>query len=117
MNLVEITKTGGVTVVRILVKRLLSIEEIIEFGEELFSIKGTDTTKVIIDFSKLEFLSAAALNKFILFDRYIKKSKGRISFFGLKEGVLEILTITRLRELFEIDYSEEDALEKVGVSV
>jgi anti-anti-sigma factor len=113
MSVVEITKVGGVTVVRIIKEKILTKDVISQFGDELSSIKEEDGRKVAVDFSRSEFLSSAALNKLILFDRQVKKFGGHLRLFGLQSQVWEIFTITRLRQMFKIDDSEADALQRI----
>ena len=82
-----------------------------ELGDELFGLVEMDNRKsLLLNFSRVEFLSSAALNKLILLDRSVKKHGGRLKLCSLRPEIQEVFVITRLNQMFDIYDEEADAL-------
>lgn len=112
---VEVATVGEVTVVRFLDRKILDAAKIQEMGEELFSLVGADDRyKLLLNFSNVEFLSSAALNKLIILEKKIKAEDGRLILSDLRPEIHEVFVITRLTQLFEIKETESDALAAFG---
>lgn len=112
---VEVSEIGEVTVVRFVDRKILDTANIEELGEELFSLVENDDRKsLLLNFSRVEFLSSAALNKLILLDRTVKKHKGSLKFCCLRPEIQEVFVITRLNQVFDIHREESDALAEFG---
>ena len=70
---IQTSEVGGVTLVNFVDRKILDAANIQELGEELFNLVEQDGYKnVLLDFSNVEFLSSAALNKLIILDKKIK---------------------------------------------
>ncbi len=109
---ITITEVGDVSVVRFEDRKILDASNIQEMGEELFGlVEKEGRSSLLLDFSNVEFLSSAALNKLIILDKKVKSAEGRLKFCGLKPEIHEVFVITRLTQLFDIKDSEKDALE------
>jgi anti-sigma B factor antagonist len=108
---VEVSEIGDVTVVRFVDRKILDTANIQELGDELFGLVETDNRKsLLLNFSRVEFLSSAALNKLILLDRSVKKHGGRLKLCSLRPEIQEVFVITRLNQMFDIYDEESDAL-------
>jgi anti-sigma B factor antagonist len=108
---VEVSEVNDVTVVRFIDRKILDTASIQELGEELFSLVEQDIRKsLLLDFTPVEFLSSAALNKLILLDRAVKKSGGRLKLCSLRPEIQEVFLITRLNQVFDIRENEAEAL-------
>lgn len=108
---VEVSEIGAVTVVRFVDRKILDTANIQELGDELFSLVESDhRTQLLLNFSRVEFLSSAALNKLILLDRAISKQGGHLKLCCLRPEIQEVFVITRLNQMFEIHEEESDAL-------
>ncbi len=108
---VEVSEIGDVTVVRFVDRKILDTANIQELGDELFSLVESDNRKsLLLNFSRVEFLSSAALNKLILLDRAVKKHGGRLKLCSLRPEIQEVFVITRLNQMFDIHEEEADAL-------
>jgi anti-sigma B factor antagonist len=108
---VETTEIGDVTVVRFVDRKILDTANIQELGDELFALVEQDNRKsLLLNFSRVEFLSSAALNKLILLDRAVKKQGGRLKLCSLRPEIQHVFVITRLNQIFEIYDQEPDAL-------
>lgn len=110
MSMVEITKRNGVTFVRIVKDKILKKEDVSQLGDELSSIPEGDMEKIVLSFSGVEYISSAVLNKFILFDRCVKRSGGRLRLCEMQPGIFEVFIITRINSMFAIDASEDEAI-------
>ena len=108
---VEVSEIGDVTVVRFVDRKILDTANIQELGDELFALVETDHRKsLLLNFSHVEFLSSAALNKLILLDRTVNRHSGRLKLCCLRPEIQEVFVITRLNKMFEIHEEESDAL-------
>jgi anti-sigma B factor antagonist len=65
----------------------------------------------LLNFTGVEFLSSAALNKLIILDKKVKAHRGRLKMCGVRPEIAEIFTITRLDRLFDIHDDEKSARE------
>ncbi|QDU93571.1 STAS domain-containing protein [Lignipirellula cremea] len=107
----EINEVGGVTVVRFVDKKILDAVNIQEMGQELFDLVEKDSRKnLLLNFTNVEFLSSAALNKLIVLNNKVKGVGGKLRFSSLRPEIYEVFVITRLNQLFDIKDSESEAL-------
>ncbi len=108
---VEVSEIGDVTVVRFVDRKILDPSNIQELGDELFGLVEKDNRKsLLLNFSRVEFLSSAALNKLIILDRKVKSHSGRLKLCDLRPEIQEVFVITRLNQLFDIREDEAEAL-------
>lgn len=108
----DVSEVGDVTVVRFVDRRILDATNIEELGGELFGlIEQENRTKLLLNFSDVEFLSSAALNKLIILDKKLREGGGKLKLSNLRPEIHEVFMITRLNQLFDIKEDEKDALE------
>ena len=108
---IQTSEVGGVTLVNFVDRKILDAANIQELGEELFNLVEQEGHKnVLLDFSNVEFLSSAALNKLIILDKKIKMKSGQLKLCNLMPEIREVFVITRLNQLFEIEDSKDGAL-------
>jgi anti-sigma B factor antagonist len=108
---VEVSEVGDVTVVRFVDRKILDTANIEELGDELFSLVENDGRKsLLLNFSRVEFLSSAALNKLILLDRAVKKHGGQLKLCSLRREIQDVFEITGLKRVFAIHNEESEAL-------
>jgi len=109
------TETGDVAVVRFVDRKILDAANIQELGEELFSLVEDEGRKqLLLNFSNVEFLSSAALNKLIILDKKVKSHGGKLKLSNLKPEIYEVFVITRLNQLFDIKDDEAEAVKAFG---
>ncbi|MCA9143513.1 MAG: STAS domain-containing protein [Planctomycetaceae bacterium] len=107
----DVSKVGGVSVVRFVDRRILDASNIEELGDELFALVEADHLKnLLLNFTGVEFLSSAALNKLIILDKKVKSSGGKLVLCDLRQEIKEVFAITRLDQLFSISNSEQEGL-------
>lgn len=108
---VDVTEVGKVTVVHFVDRRILDTANIQELANELFELVENDhRNDLVLNFSGVDFLSSAALNKLILLERSVKKQGGSLKLCCLRPAIQEVFQISRLNQMFEIFDEEADAL-------
>lgn len=108
----EVAEVGETTVVRFNDRKILDANAIEELGGELFDLVEVENRKsLLLDFTGVEFLSSAALNKLIILDKKVKANGGRMKLCSLRAEIAEIFALTRLDRLFDIRDDEKSALE------
>jgi anti-sigma B factor antagonist len=108
----SISEIGDVSVVQFVDRRILDASNIEELGEELFGLVENDQRKqLLLNFTGVEFLSSAALNKLIILDKKVKSKEGKLVLSDLRQEIREVFAITRLDKLFTISDSQQEALQ------
>lgn len=108
----DIEEIGDVTVAKFIDKKILDEGNIQVIGNQLFGLVEDDgRTKIILDFSNVEYLSSAALGKLITMDKKVKQAKGKLRFCSIRPDIYEVFAITKLNKLFDMKDSQEQALE------
>lgn len=109
---IDIEEVGDVTVVRFLDKRILDETNIQLIGNQLFGLVDEDQrSKIVLDFTNVEYLSSAALGKLITLDKKVKAVKGKLRLCGIRPEIYEVFSITRLNKVFTIFDDQEKALD------
>lgn len=107
----EVSEVGDVTVVRFVDRKILDEASIQELGSELFSlVEQENRGKIVLNFSKVDFLSSAALGKLITLDKKVKSRSGKLKLSNIRPEIYEVFAITKLNKLFDIKDDEADAL-------
>jgi anti-anti-sigma factor len=108
---IQVSEVGDVTVVRFQDRKILDAANIQELGEELFALVEQEKRKsLLLNFTDVQFLSSAALNKIIVLDKKVKAAGGKLKLCQLLPEIMEIFVITRLHQLFDIREDEQGAL-------
>jgi anti-sigma B factor antagonist len=107
----EINTVGDVTVVHFRDNKIIEDLRIQELGQELIQLVEVDKQrKLVLNFSKVDFLSSAALGKLITLDRKMKNYNGSLKLCCIRPEIYEVFVITKLNRLFDIKEEEADAL-------
>ena len=107
----EVSEVGDVTVVRFVDRKILDEASIPELGSELFQlVEQEQRGKLVLNFSKVDFLSSAALGKLITLDKKVKARSGKLKLSNIRPEIYEVFAITKLNKLFDIKDDEADAL-------
>ncbi len=108
----QVSEVGDVTVVRVVDRKILDEASIQELGQELFQLVEVEKrTKLVLNFSKVDFLSSAALGKLLMLEKKIRVRKGKLKLTNIRPEIYEVFAITKLNKLFEIVDDEAKALE------
>ncbi len=106
-------ESGGkrATVVEILDAKLWGLAITQELVHELaLLLEQAEPKDVLLDLSRVEFISSAALNRLINFQKSVKQAHGCLKLCGLRPEIEEIFLATRFNQLFDIYPTPADAL-------
>src|SRR5437868_15241692 len=108
----EIENIGDVTVVNFTDKKILDEQNIQVIGEQLFSlIDELGRKKILLNFGNVEYLSSAALGKFITLNKKVNQAGGKLILCCIDPQIYEVFEITKLNKLFKIEKEEQAALQ------
>lgn len=78
--------------------------------EQYILTKVGGQPRLIIDFSKLDYISSAGLRVLLLAAKKVKQSNGRLMLCALKEHIREVFEISGFLSILDIRPSAADAL-------
>lgn len=108
---------NDVTVATIQDSSLIDPQHIEELRSTLFRlIEKEDRRRLILDMTKVQHLSSAALGVLIPLREAYANVKGTMVLVGVTEGIAKLFEITRLNKLLKFAATEKDALKMMGVS-
>src|SRR3974390_3490529 len=87
----EVEDCGDVTVVNLIHRKILDEQNIQKIGEDLFSlVDELGRKKILLNFSNVEYLSSAALGKFITLNKKVKSSGGKLVMCNISDDIYEV---------------------------
>ncbi len=108
----EVEDIGEVTVVNFTDKKILDEQNIQVIGEQLFNlVDELGRRKILLNFRNVEYLSSAALGKFITLNKKVKAAEGTLILCSIDPQIYEVFEITKLNKLFNIQGDEQTALQ------
>ena len=110
-SLIMAAEIGDVGVVSFLTSQVLDELNVQQLGQELTDlVEKRYMTKMVINFTKIRFLSSAVLGKLISLNKKINSEKGRLAFCCINADIMQVFKITRLDKLIAIYENEDDAV-------
>ena len=77
--------------------------------------KSTESSEnILIDLSKLDYISSAGLGVFISYIEELKTKGITLIIFGLQEKVLEVFQILGLQHIMNISHNREEAIAQIN---
>jgi len=108
----QLETINDVLVVSFVDTKIVSEENIQEVGEQLYSlVEDQGHTKLLLNFSNVQYLSSAALGKLIQLKKKVNAVKGTLKLCCIHPDLLEVFKITRLDQVFPIYKDEQSALD------
>ena len=101
---------GDVTVLRLKTSQLLGDDAIRDLFEPIYLLPTIGRNCLVINFGAVEYLTSMTLGKLIMLNRKVQAAKGRLALCHLSPMADEILEVTRLKPLFHIYATEQEAL-------
>ena len=102
----------GVTVVSFVDSKIVNEENIQEVGDQLYSLVEDEGHKqILLNFGNVEYLSSAALGKFITLNKKVNAAGGRLILCNIDPQIYEVFEITKLDRFFNIQKEEQAALQ------
>jgi len=71
---------------------------------------ASDTSKVVMDLYKVDFVSSAGLRVLLMVYRQIKSKNGKVILVGVSEEIQDVMSMTGFINFFEISATVDDAL-------
>lgn len=110
---IDIEEIDGVTVARLLEKKILDEANIEALGQEMFALVDKDgRRKIILDFSLVEYLSSAALGKLITMHKKVSTASGKLALCNIQKDILDVFKITKLDKVLTLCTDLDSALAK-----
>jgi anti-anti-sigma factor len=107
----DVRDQDDVTVVTFRDARILDEITISELGQELFHLVDVENRKkLVLDFSRVEFLSSAALGKLITLRRKVHEANGYLKLCEIRPETLEVFLVAKLDSFFDIHPQQAAAL-------
>ena len=112
--LIMTSQIGDVGVVNFLTSQVLDELNVQQLGQELNDLVDKDyMVKMVINFSKIKFLSSAVLGKLISLNKKVAAQKGRLAFCNINPDIMQVFKITRLDKLIPVYEDEDEAVKGV----
>ncbi len=110
-----VQKTWDVTIVDFQEARLLEAQQIDAIGRELYRlVDEMDRKKLILDFSKVQYLASAAIGMLMTLHKKSTAIKGTFIICGLKRELMKVFEIMKLTKVFRFAPNEDEALAMLG---
>jgi anti-sigma B factor antagonist len=81
-----------------------------EFEDQIVTLIAGGSNNIIVDFSKVKFISSAGLRVLLLAAKKVKPYGGKISLCNLSKDVKEVFEISGFANLFSIYESADEAI-------
>ncbi len=112
---IMVQKVLDVTIVDFQEARLLDTKHIDNIAEQLYQlVDKMDRRKLIVDFSKVQFLSSSAIGMLLNLHKKSKAIKGELILCGLRKDLMKVFEITNLTRLLRFCADEKEALAVFG---
>lgn len=100
---IEVQDEENATVVTFTSSKILDEREIQDLQVSIMGIiAGCEELNLILNFSKVEFLSSSVLGLLIKISKSVYEQHGQLRLCGIIPRINEIFKITRLNKIFEI---------------
>lgn len=110
----KMAKKGSVTVVELLDKKILDELSISIISEKIFALVAEKPqARIVVDFANVDHMSSSALGMLITLHKRVREKNGQLRLCNIRPSILEIFTITRLNEVFQICPTREAAIQEV----
>ncbi len=114
---ITVRTNAGVTVASLQGSSILDSQYIEAMRTQLFDlVEQTAPCKLILDISKVDHLSSAALGVLITLQENCRKTKGKLVICGATDGIAKLFELTKLNKLLKFADNEDDAMTILGTS-
>ena len=112
---IVVQKMWDVTVVDFQEAKILEVQQLDAISQELFRlVDDLDRRKIILDFSRVQFLASAAIGLVMNLHRKITAVKGTLVLCGLRKELMKVFEIMKLTKVLQFAANEGDALKVFG---
>jgi anti-anti-sigma factor len=111
----SVTYTEEATIVTFTDEKILEEKDVRELEQALASlIEQAEGIKLVLDFSKVRFMSSAVLGLLIKVSKRVYQHNGRLALCAIGPRIYEIFKITRLTKIFDIYKDAEAAASRLA---
>jgi anti-sigma B factor antagonist len=111
-RLLEVQMIDNVAVVNFTASRILDEQMVQQAGDQLMSlVEEAGHQRILLNFSAIEYLSSAALGKFVQLRKKVETIKGKLALCNIDDSIFEIFRITGFDRIFKIFPDEQEALQ------
>jgi anti-sigma B factor antagonist len=108
----ECEETGGVTVVRFLVRSAREEQVITGLFEALDRlVQQGGCRRLVLNFGNVDIFASYAVGRLISLGRKVEATRGRLALCCLTPALIEVMDVMQLRRMFAIYPTEQDALQ------
>jgi anti-sigma B factor antagonist len=109
---IHINNTNGVAIVDFVDSQLMyATDTIEEIGDELHSlVSDLGYTKIVLDFSKVQYIASMMLAKLAKLERHVEIAHGKLKLCGLGPILKDTIRIGHFERMFSIYDDVESAL-------
>jgi anti-anti-sigma factor len=107
----EVEDVGGVTVVTVRYRQILSEAAVQALSEQLLRLAAGSGRRLILNFGNVERLSSAVLGSVVALNRAVRRTGGRLVLCAVRPDLSHLFTITRLDRYLDLYPSEGEALQ------
>jgi len=112
---IVVQKMWDVTVVDFQEAKILEVQQLDAIGQELFRlVDDLDRRKIILDFSRVQFLASAAIGLVMNLHRKTTAVKGTLVLCGLRKELMKVFEIMKLTKVLQFAANEGEALKVFG---
>ncbi|TWU05704.1 STAS domain-containing protein [Stieleria varia] len=112
MSAITTLTNGEILVVGFSDSKILDSQRIEQVGRELQEVVPQAIhKKLLLNFRGVSFMSSAMITKLVMLNKGCKAQGVNLKFCEVSPNVLEVFKITKLNKLFDIQATEEKALE------
>ena len=108
----EIKEVDGITVVRLMEKKLYQ-NAVTRFQDEMVKLLDGEQKRFVIDLSDVEVMNSSGLGVLILMWDRLKKEDGRLALMGLCPLMEDLFQRMRLNLIFKIAQTQSEAVEMI----
>ncbi|MGC8640603.1 MAG: STAS domain-containing protein [Isosphaeraceae bacterium] len=102
-------RVDGVLVVSFTDSKIVTEDQILEVGEQLYAlIEDSGKKNILLNFGNVQYCSSTVLGKLVGFKRRVDGGKGKLKFCCIHPDLMVPFKLTGLDRVFEI-YPEEQA--------
>ena len=103
---------GGVTIVRLKPPKILDDDTTRAVFDPIYSLMAdVGRSNLVLNLAAVEYLPSMALGKLVMLSRKAQAGGGRLTLCHLSRAVADALEATRLKDLFTVCGTEQEALQ------
>ena len=114
---ISVEYADNATIITFSDEKILEEKDIQSLQDSVMSvIEQGERVNLILDFSKVQFLSSAVLGLLIRVSKKVYEQDGQLKLCSINPKIYEIFKITRLTKIFDIHQDVESAAESLSAA-